>query len=214
MCVVSQEIQSFAPSAVILSGGPASVYAPDSPHVGESFFSWAAEARIAVLGICYGMQEMCHALGGSVEGGHKREFGSTWVRLHDCESDQRSAKEGAFADAKALFKGIRGGLGDKETESRPHNSKNEAGDAEHTRKPNTEHQMLVWMSHGDKITKLPRRFAVGQRLMAPAGQSFLVRRRFEVLAVFLITDLSEPDLMLQAVSVQNGKGNYASRSVP
>ncbi|PHJ19980.1 bifunctional gmp synthase glutamine amidotransferase protein [Cystoisospora suis] len=154
------DIQSFAPSAIILSGGPASVYEPDSPHVCDSFFRWAAEARVAILGICYGMQEMCHALGGSVEGGHKREFGSTWVRLHDRDSDEGDARDGATADAKALFSGILGGLGGKKVEAERDNITNGVDGADSRKKLKTEHEMLVWMSHGDKITKLPPDFAV------------------------------------------------------
>jgi GMP synthase (glutamine-hydrolysing) len=56
---------------IILSGGPASVYAPDAPVVPRELL----ELGVPVLGICYGMQWMAHVLGGKVESTGKREFG-------------------------------------------------------------------------------------------------------------------------------------------
>ncbi len=49
-------IKSLNPKVVILSGGPNSVHVEGSPRVPEGFFEWAAEAKVAVLGVCYGMQ--------------------------------------------------------------------------------------------------------------------------------------------------------------
>ncbi len=60
-------------AGVILSGGPASVYADDAPEVPPELL----ELGVPVLGICYGMQWMCQQLGGHVEAAHKREFGRT-----------------------------------------------------------------------------------------------------------------------------------------
>ncbi len=57
--------------AIILSGGPASVYAPDAPEVPRGLL----ELGVPVLGICYGMQWMARELGGEVAGSSKREFG-------------------------------------------------------------------------------------------------------------------------------------------
>ncbi|MBZ0136957.1 MAG: glutamine-hydrolyzing GMP synthase [Planctomycetes bacterium] len=59
------------PKGIILSGGPASVYGDNAPTVDPEVFT----CGVPVLGICYGMQLGSTALGGKVEGGHKREFG-------------------------------------------------------------------------------------------------------------------------------------------
>jgi len=93
---------------VILSGGPASVYAKDAPDVPEEVL----ELGVPVLGICYGMQWMCRALGGEVLASGEREFGHT-------EIDAR--------DSTQLFSGIEG-------------------------------RSVVWMSHGDKVVRLPDGF--------------------------------------------------------
>ncbi|MBG9386953.1 glutamine-hydrolyzing GMP synthase [Caenimonas aquaedulcis] len=61
---------------VILSGSHASVYEDTTDKAPQAVF----ELDVPVLGICYGMQTMAHQLGGKVEGGHKREFGSASVR--------------------------------------------------------------------------------------------------------------------------------------
>lgn len=49
-------MKSVSPKVVILSGGPNSVHLEGAPRVPDGFFEWAAENKIAVLGICYGMQ--------------------------------------------------------------------------------------------------------------------------------------------------------------
>lgn len=59
------------PEGIILSGGPASIYAPRSPRVDKTVF----DLGIPILGICYGMQYMVHALGGKVKQARKREYG-------------------------------------------------------------------------------------------------------------------------------------------
>ena len=70
-------IASFAPRAIILSGGPASVIEETAPRVPEEVFA----AGVPVLGICYGEQAMCAALGGAVESGHGREYGRAEFEL-------------------------------------------------------------------------------------------------------------------------------------
>jgi len=64
-------LAAYAPKAVILSGGPASVHEAHSPAAPKGIF----ELGVPVLGICYGEMIMSQTLGGAVEGGHDREFG-------------------------------------------------------------------------------------------------------------------------------------------
>ena len=68
-----------AHQAVILSGGPASVYEPEAPLPPRALF----EAGVPVLGICYGMQAMAMILGGRVEPSAQREYGRAEIRLED-----------------------------------------------------------------------------------------------------------------------------------
>jgi GMP synthase (glutamine-hydrolysing) len=72
------EIVARRPSALVLSGGPESVYAPGAPKADPSLFS----AGIPVLGICYGLQAMAVALGGTVGHTPKGEFGRTEAEIH------------------------------------------------------------------------------------------------------------------------------------
>jgi GMP synthase (glutamine-hydrolysing) len=67
------------PAAIILSGGPSSVYEPGAPSVDAAVFG----AGIPVFGICYGFQAMAQALGGSVARTGLSEFGGTQVRVVD-----------------------------------------------------------------------------------------------------------------------------------
>ena len=69
-------LKSFAPKAVILSGGPASVIDENSPRPPATVF----EMDVPILGICYGQQVMMEMLGGKVETGHgTKEFGRAHV---------------------------------------------------------------------------------------------------------------------------------------
>jgi len=106
-------IRAFAPRAVVLSGGPASVTEPDAPRAPQEVF----EAGVPVLGICYGEQTMCAQLGGEVQGSEHREFGRAFVDI---------------TETCALFRGVW-----------------EQGGREQ-----------VWMSHGDRVTRLPPGFRV------------------------------------------------------
>jgi GMP synthase (glutamine-hydrolysing) len=70
-------IAEIAPKGIILSGGPASVYETAAPHCDPAIFNLG----IPVLGICYGMQLVCEALGGRVESAPAREFGRAHVQV-------------------------------------------------------------------------------------------------------------------------------------
>jgi len=73
----ADDIRAFNPDGVILSGGPESVHAEDSPRAPQIVF----ELGVPVLGICYGMQTMAEQLGGSVIGSREQEFGYAEVQI-------------------------------------------------------------------------------------------------------------------------------------
>ena len=72
------EIERRNPRAVILSGGPMSVYEDGAPHPDPRIWS---DAHVPVLGICYGVQLMAHHLGGDVVPAKKREYGPATVSI-------------------------------------------------------------------------------------------------------------------------------------
>ena len=87
-------LANFAPRAVILSGGPASVFTQGAPLPPPTLF----DMNIPVLGICYGQQAMMHMLGGKVERGHgTAEFGRAFVTP---AGDDLAILDGWFADAR------------------------------------------------------------------------------------------------------------------
>jgi GMP synthase (glutamine-hydrolysing) len=71
------EIQSYNPAGIVLSGGPSSVYDADAPKVDDRVFSYDKP----VLGICYGLQLITHKLGGKVSAAAKREYGHADVEV-------------------------------------------------------------------------------------------------------------------------------------
>lgn len=83
-----EKIKEIAPVGIILTGGPHSVYAEDSPHATKELF----ELGIPILGICYGMQLMCYTLGGEVKACNVSEYGTIKTFVDD--------------KASVLFKGI------------------------------------------------------------------------------------------------------------
>jgi len=82
-CTASlNEIRSYSPVGIILSGGPSSVYDVDAPPADPRVLQFG----VPVLGICYGLQFMVHALGGKVRPADKREYGHATVeRIADSE---------------------------------------------------------------------------------------------------------------------------------
>lgn len=75
------KIRELNPDGIILSGGPASVYEQNSPKTDPEIFNLG----IPVLGICYGLQFMVHALGGKVKKAQKREYGFASLDIIDHE---------------------------------------------------------------------------------------------------------------------------------
>ena len=85
--ITAERVRELAPIGIILSGGPSSVYAQGAPLCDPKLF----ELGIPVLGICYGMQLMCQALGGKVDSAPAREYGRA-----ECE----------IVEADGLFAGV------------------------------------------------------------------------------------------------------------
>ncbi len=74
-----EKIMEKKPKGLILSGGPASVYAPGAPHVDKALF----DLPIPILGICYGLQLASFLLGGKVRNAGKREFGLAELKIRN-----------------------------------------------------------------------------------------------------------------------------------
>ena len=100
-----EKILSIAPKGFILSGGPKSVYEEKAPYIQDFIF----KTGLPILGICYGMQALTHALGGQVDPSAQREYGYAVIE---------PTMPGTMLDALST----------------------------------------VWMSHGDRITRLPEGF--------------------------------------------------------
>lgn len=100
----ARTVLALKPKGFILSGGPKSVYEPGAPAVPE----YVLESNLPILGICYGMQALTHALGGQVDASAKREYGPARIEV---------LAPSALTDLS-----------------------------------------LVWMSHGDRITRMPEGF--------------------------------------------------------
>ncbi|MDR1448840.1 MAG: glutamine-hydrolyzing GMP synthase [Propionibacteriaceae bacterium] len=73
----ASDLLARRPAAIVLSGGPQSVYAPGAPRVDPALFT----AGVPVFGICYGFQAMAEALGGEVARTDLSEFGRTALRV-------------------------------------------------------------------------------------------------------------------------------------
>ncbi len=77
--ITADEIERRMPTAIILSGGPASVYADHAPRMDPAIL----ELGVPVLGICYGMQSMADMVGGTVEKTGRSEYGKTKLHVRD-----------------------------------------------------------------------------------------------------------------------------------
>ena len=69
--ITAERLAEISPKGIILSGGPASIYEDNAPRCDAGLFSLG----VPVLGICYGMQAACEALGGTVGQAESREYG-------------------------------------------------------------------------------------------------------------------------------------------
>jgi GMP synthase (glutamine-hydrolysing) len=114
-----EEILAKQPSAIILSGGPSSVYSENAPTVDKALFS----SGLPIFGICYGFQLMAQGLGGTVEKTGRREFGATELEV--------TSQKARITDKMPL-------------------------------------KQMVWMSHGDHVSKAPKDFdVIAKTLGAP-----------------------------------------------
>jgi GMP synthase (glutamine-hydrolysing) len=121
-----EKILSINPKGFILSGGPKSVYEQDAPYIQK----FILETGLPILGICYGMQAMTHALGGQVDPSAHREYGPAEIEL--------LLPTPLLADISK-----------------------------------------VWMSHGDRITKMPDGFtALAKSGNSPLAAMSDVKRKY------------------------------------
>jgi GMP synthase (glutamine-hydrolysing) len=79
-----EQVEGLNPKAVILSGGPNSVYADGAPQLP----AWVLERDLPVLGICYGLQLLARALGGTVEPGARKEYGPAKITVGHRETGE------------------------------------------------------------------------------------------------------------------------------
>jgi GMP synthase (glutamine-hydrolysing) len=112
--VSEQFIREFAPSGIILSGGPSSVYEEETPRAPDIVF----QLGVPVLGICYGMQTMAAQLGGKVENAVKREFGYAEIRAQGHSALLRDIQDRSNAEGHGLLD-VWMSHGDKVTELPP-----------------------------------------------------------------------------------------------
>ncbi len=122
----AEKVNAIQPGGYILSGGPASVYAEGAPQVPD----YILDSGLPVLGICYGMQAITHALGGQVDPSSEREFGVATVTV---------------TKSNPLLGSVNGPL-----PASPEFEKQNSGEGQN--------EFPALMSHGDRITRPPEGF--------------------------------------------------------
>jgi len=112
--VTAEFVREFAPTGIILSGGPNSVYEAEDWRAPQVVF----ELGVPVFGICYGMQTMATQLGGKVESASKREFGFAEMRARGHSRLFEGIQDRTNADGHGLLE-VWMSHGDKVTELPP-----------------------------------------------------------------------------------------------
>lgn len=158
------KMMSIRPKGFILSGGPKSVYEEDAPYIQDFIF----KTGFPILGICYGMQALTHALGGQVDPSAQREYG--------------------YAEIEPLISN-----------------------------PLISNLSKVWMSHGDRITRLPKDFvALARSGSSPfAAMGDLQRKYFGVQFHPEVHHTPNGEKLLQhfALEVCGVKAEWTPRSI-
>lgn len=95
----NEDILSFKPNGVILSGGPETVTVAETPRAPDIIFTLGCP----VLGICYGMQTMAEQLGGKVEPGEKREFGYAQVAIRNASPLLKDIEDHVTNDGMSML---------------------------------------------------------------------------------------------------------------
>jgi GMP synthase (glutamine-hydrolysing) len=138
-------VLTLQPRAFILSGGPNSVYDADAPILP----AYVLDARVPILGICYGMQLLAHHLGGRVAASSRHEYGPASLEITDVDSP--------------LFKS-----------STPALHPQRGAGATHQKS-----EIDVWMSHGDRIEAVPPGFhAIARSINSPIAAMADPQRRW------------------------------------
>ena len=75
------ELKKLVPKAIILSGGPSSVYEKESPKLSENLLKYCIQNQIPILGICYGLHLIIHQMGGEISQSDKKEYGKTELEI-------------------------------------------------------------------------------------------------------------------------------------
>jgi GMP synthase (glutamine-hydrolysing) len=132
-----EKILSIQPKGFILSGGPRSVYEEGAPYIQD----FILKSGLPILGICYGMQALTHALGGQVDSSAQREYGPAEIELIPGDRGETSQGGGT----PPLLRGL----------------------------------SRVWMSHGDRITRMPEGFvALARSGHSPFAAMGNMKRRY------------------------------------